>query len=290
VKDVARLIVAVLLLTVLGADTGLHIVGMLVCSTDREVQQNDGSAAIGQLPPNLGSNAISVRLSDKGERHGWCSNAVQKQQSVDERMIGLFTDLKFSDILLAIFTGMLVLVGRRQANISDRQREIIDRQAGVAEHQAKITHTQLMLAYRPKVIVRNIEMLVFNPEMPIAIRYTFVNTGETDAKVVEWSVGHTVVPPGANFSDRIPFPRPIPPRRPTSLVSGNIIQEDFTDIGPFGDNCALVKDAKIVLLFFEVIAYRDGMGRVKRTGFARRFDPETRRFHLTDDPDNEYQD
>jgi hypothetical protein len=170
------------------------------------------------------------------------------------------------------------------------QHKIMDRQAGIADYQAKIAHTQLMLTHRPRIIVRRVEMLVFNPEVPVTIRYTFVNTGETEAKLVEWSLGCAVVQAGANFSDRLPKRRPHASRHPITLQAGEPLQEDYADTIPLEmTRFHSIRDTGLVLLFYGTIAYRDGVGSIKYTGFVRRFNPRTSRFHLTDDPADEYQ-
>ncbi len=106
---------------------GLHIVGMLVCSADSEANQNSGSSSVSQPPSQVGSDAATRGLPDQQKTYRWCPDAIQKQQTVDEWVVSLFSGLKATDIMLAVFTVMLVWVGHKQADISDRQADIAER-------------------------------------------------------------------------------------------------------------------------------------------------------------------
>lgn len=70
-------------------------------------------------------------------------------------MTGLFSELKATDILLACFTAMLVVVGRKQADISDRQREIMTRQANIAAQQTDISEQIRTGPYWPHLMLRD---------------------------------------------------------------------------------------------------------------------------------------
>ncbi len=174
-KGTIRLIALVLLLAFVGADTGLHIVGMLVCSADGEGGENNGSGSVGQLPLEVGGGAVAGRSSDQRKSCRWCPDAVQKQQSVDEWAIGLFSGLNATDILLAVFTVMLVGVGHRQADISDGQREIMDRQVSIARQTYLADH-------RPKLILRAAFSLMSDDlQNSIVVHYRSMNIGGTRA-------------------------------------------------------------------------------------------------------------
>jgi hypothetical protein len=246
-----------------------------------------------QRRPSTGKTR-TTNASDSSASNGAKQNASQADEySRQQNNTGgdrSVWNVSLTDIVIAISATISAGIGVAILYVYRRMHSVMIEQGNIANRQANIANTQLVLAYRPKVIVRHIEMMDFKPEAPVAIRYTFVNKGETEAKLVEWSVDCTIVPPGANFSDRLPFHRTVPPYPPIVLGGGQPVQEDFIGLGAFGDNCTLVENGDAILLFYGVIAYRDGIGSTKRTGFVRRFDPKTGRFYLTDDPSNEYDD
>jgi hypothetical protein len=194
-------------------------------------------------------------------------------------------------IAQAVFAFFLVMVGVFQARLTQRQAKIASEQASIATMQADIANRQMLIAHRPKIIVRRIEMLTCNAETPLAIRYLFVNIGQTDAINVEFLVDYVVVKLGTHITGRATYRRtkqkPVPPFH---LGSGVPIENDFVDNGPLGASSADIKSGSQDLMFYGQIAYNDGLGNSRRTGFVRRYSPETGRFVRTKDEDNEYVD
>jgi hypothetical protein len=222
VKEGWKIAGCVALIGLLGVDVGLQIASRFA------------------PPPNGAVAAQQPVQSESG------------QKGADNPKSNESNDATFIVAVLGTGTSILTLfVIGCQTFIFRGQHKIMDRQAAIADYQAKIANTQLMLTHRPRIIVRRVEMLVFNPEVRVTIRYTFVNAGETEAKLVEWSLGCTLVPAGANFSDRLPKRRPHASRYPITLQAGEPLQEDYADIAHIGvTNFHSIREGGLVLLFY----------------------------------------
>ena len=132
-------------------------------------------------------------------------------------------------------------------------------------------------------------MPIFGAAIPLTVNYLFVNSGDTDALQVQFTMDFAAPERGKKIDGRAEYRRATNPRAPFTLASGGICQGTFEDREPFGPSEIDIENGARQILFFGQIAYTDELGRWRRTGFMRRYNPSTRRFELTDDSDNEYQ-
>lgn len=197
----------------------------------------------------------------------------------------LLTDLGslIGGILALVAGAALYCTGHKQAEAANKQARISDAALKLAQDEFRATH-------RPLLIVRNINPRVLNADQQIVIRFTIINKGQAGAGKVEWRMGVAILDAGKNIFGTEGI-ETIHQTLGASLANGQSHLDDFVSPAYLaGPNLETVKTGASQLWFCGVIAYFDDVGIVRRTGFARRYDPATHRFHFSDDSDNEFTD
>ncbi len=221
----------------------------------------------------------------------------QQKLAVDERVAALTGDLaKYTKLLfwatgaLAVFTLGLVIFGFRQANDAKESIAATRTAAQAAQATVELAQREFISTHRPRLIVRNVHAKMLGADQPIAIRFTIINKGQTDALRTEWRVGVIILDAGRNIygMEGIDAPRQT---LGAPLASGMDYISDFESRKPLDQtDLDSVDLGEKHLWFCGVIAYFDGANNVRRTGFVRRYDGGTKRFRLTNNPDDEYED
>jgi hypothetical protein len=204
-----------------------------------------------------------------------CQSAEQRHEA-NEAALGYYTKwlmigtavLAFATIALGIATVGLYVSGERQF--------------GLARDEFISTH-------RPKLVVRQFQIDPTSPGQPLRVTFSVINVGSTDAtvrsiagEVVIWNtLSNHYLEPGID-----PVLRPI---QNTILKSGT--RSAFTAQSRFlfqQSHIGAVQTASYQIRCLGEIAYADGLGVLRRTGFHRRYDIANDKFLRSDDPDEEY--
>jgi hypothetical protein len=263
-----------------------------------EIKQN--SQLIGTSTDGLDDRGAD-KLSNTSENKGWLAD---------------FLDVKLTDLLIAIFTGVLAWKTAGLFTETERLREAADKQAAdflrsvqaaekaalAAETSAETAKTEFVSTHRPRIILREAISGTFLDGQPIAVIFQLANIGDTAGTVVKSYVRVDIVPRG-----------PIP------LLHASV--EQHNDLGEI-----VLGPGQAILLKFQgdtpkwdtnrfqeksymstsgTIPYRDatihfsgqliykdhGPGIWRRTAFRRQLIPERQRFYrIPDEPDLEYSD
>ena len=171
-------------------------------------------------------------------------------------------------------------------------------QANETRKAAQAARDNIVLQHRPRVIIRGIareqgRILVGETDV---IRYVVANVGGTHATIIGSSVSR----------ERFQKLPAIPPYGSDKNVLGTFglkageYQERSVDLAEHSIGIRydeLLKDdsryetaENFHLYFFGFIEYRDDLEILRRTGFCRRYDVESQRFLVVDDPEYEYAD
>jgi hypothetical protein len=218
------------------------------------------------------------------------------------------------NFIIAFFALTSFIVAVAQGLISKRQADIADRQSKILDAQSAI------MAGPPKIIVREIDV----PEM-IHVR-TIARTppeGRTRAIAAEVerqseTTGDVMAPRKLSGSFRmtnkgnraartelieallwvgetLPQTNPVLghklDQQQVTMPAGNTTRLDFRPLTLTDDQEIEIRLGRAHLFALGKIVYRDELGNVRRTGFARGFNIEKGRFEmLKDEPDYEYVD
>jgi hypothetical protein len=203
-------------------------------------------------------------------------------------------DVKITDILLALFTGMLVVVTAVLIAVGISQSSQLKRAVDASKDEFSSTH-------RPKIRVKHVWLAadVWHGE-PIIINLVCVNTGTVDARLHEIGVRYEIVRDGAML--------PVNPDIPAALrVGGQFrlrsgLNHRFPNIN-VGRILTQAENVEIQnkgsrLFCIGYISYLDADNRMRITGFCRVLEfphnatarADNARFTIHKDPDYEYKD
>jgi hypothetical protein len=195
--------------------------------------------------------------------------------------------IALSGVAVAGFTGTLWWATGKMGRIAADQRSDTLRQLDLMREDFISTH-------RPKLIIRGPQLMNASEDDLTRIHFEIVNIGASDATTHRSGVEASNVPRR--------------PKRPYVIVG----DEDFLGgeiISP-GESTSHVYTCPVsrlalaaiqtrtlrnpppddIFVLRGIIAYNDGNGIMRRTGFWREYDFDARRFRPSDDPDYEYQD
>lgn len=187
------------------------------------------------------------------------------QRRVDERSeywAILGHRLKITDALLALFTGLLFLVGSVQG--------------GILIWQTILTRREFVVTHRPRLRVRIIETDGLGGMTFI----TVVNVGETTATIVG-IVGVFGLKRGARWLSGRPnlrFERPLPKEDNPVLKCGERRGFGMSMNTPDPAEIIEIENGREVLHAVGVVRYRDDIGTVRATGFCWAYEPSDREF------------
>jgi len=158
----------------------------------------------------------------------------------------------------------------------------------IAAAQTTLARNEFNSTHRPKIIIRDIHFQAgFDVDDDPTVYFIYINTGDNIAKNITIDAGIICKIPG------LPIKRdsPIRPTNPSKTI---------LTVGEFGvgvassggsleryvyDNIIL---GKYVICCIGTVMYYDNLNILRRTGFARVYDPNTDRFTVIDDPEREY--
>jgi hypothetical protein len=224
-----------------------------------------------------------------------------KSQEESEKDTEERKDRKILNVLTFSLAGigvMQLIVFGLQAR---RLRETVvatEKAAEAAKKQTEVAINEFVSTHRPKVIVRSVTIeppthpaLPIEEGVPIKIRGTVVNIGDTPTEIIESNI--TILVAGPTFYVRTPFGPADNSINGRKLVPGGAwtfwVTADQVDFDNTPKIVALQRGEKVIY-FFGFISYRDDIGNMRRTAFCRKYNPETERFDQTNDPDYEYAD
>jgi hypothetical protein len=158
----------------------------------------------------------------------------------------------------------------------------------------KLARAEFNASHRPKLIVRELMLLRGAGLEPTAdVRYVIANIGDGPAEIVESYLICQLVSDGT-LSPLQPIEGANPIGRETINPGAHIFREETSNFShrSIAINYMKSQHGQIHDHFFfrGFIIYQDRMGIRRRTAFSRAYDPEARRFRLSDDPDYEYAD
>lgn len=180
------------------------------------------------------------------------------------------TDVKITDVVLAVFTGLLVVVGWSQAN---RLRQTIETMDDTAERD--------MRAY---LGMENIRLVAFSLIKPIRIQANWKNYGKTPARRFETSGSVWIAPlpldDDADFVDG-PEEDPIGRHGRMSIYSGDQQVPSTSEYTSVTDQIPMSKELRdeVIAGRFAIYLvgrsfYRDIFGKNRETSFCRYILPE----------------
>jgi hypothetical protein len=199
---------------------------------------------------------------------------------------------------------LLVLVGVGGIVVAVVTLLKIERQTKATEDAVRIAQATLVSTFRPKLIVRGLN---FRRDKALAdeagacrLGYELVNIGGTIAHITQCEAcvhyfagrcGDKDIGSASNTADS---------KEMFSLKPGEY-KEEFVELGIEVTarldylETSLVEGVTNSLLVGEMyltgrIEYRDDTGSIRRTGFHRSYNQETKRFSIVPDPDYEYSD
>lgn len=196
----------------------------------------------------------------------------------------------------AFFTAVLGLIATSQAvlywQLLYMRRGMDDAKtaAEAASLAAATSRKALVATFRPKLVVRRISLSDAFPGRPLKVEWIVANIGGTPGTITE-----------SNATIRISGPRilePIPEWSNETDSMGNVrvlpgagltfIKFSDQDLVEWEDDAQSVLQA--FTYFMGYIQYRDEIGILRFMAFCRRYNRQTRRFDIVDDPNYEYGD
>jgi hypothetical protein len=178
-------------------------------------------------------------------------------------------------VLIAAFTIVLAVVSNRQARL--------------IEDQARIARNEFIVTHRPKIIVRAFQMLNPDAGVGVAPRVIFIahNIGDSPARIIEVRSATLVQDINANLPNDLGFP--FLENFHVTLVSGQKEVFPINGADPFVENEAMeIFARRSMLLCLGIVAYLDGAGTRRETGFCRRFMSDAREWSTLRDSEYEY--
>jgi hypothetical protein len=306
-----RVTIIVLLLAIVAGDLGLRSAIILGCHERNPAGQHDQGNEVKRSPTDVRGSAVSG--PDQTTPHPWCRTGIEEQQRFDQWALGLFMDLKVTDIFLVFFTLLLVGVGRKanavaqsqrnivatQVVISRQQSETMDRQANIANQQTQLIDKQATIAqqtyiatHRARIVVRSFVIVHADAGADIQVRFIVANQGSTDAELLASFVLVALLDqPGAVFG--LPSPPPsIVWDSVEKLTGGSSFPHTYVERNAplHPDDVQAITAGTKHLHVLGMIAYQDDNGARRNTGFFRCYNSSRRRFYAIDDPDFEFQD
>ncbi|MGA8907668.1 MAG: hypothetical protein WB524_08625 [Acidobacteriaceae bacterium] len=97
--------------------------------------QVEDTVSNSQTQADAAKNGTALNVPGGLRPYGFCTQAIGEQKKLGQWVTDALSGIKATDILVAIFTFFLVLVGRRQVRISIDQKNIGDRQTDIAARQ-----------------------------------------------------------------------------------------------------------------------------------------------------------
>lgn len=263
---------------------------MLTCDPNAPSEQNYHGSRTSQKEAKSSDDASWAAVPGQMQSNRWCRDAVRDQEYLRQWMPGLL-DVRITDILLTVFTGLLVVIGFRQVDVYMSQRLIM-------EQQTELMRAQYVFTHRPRLRVRN---LVIHPPRKfhgflfhghiISGQCYVSNIGGSAAKIIE---SHVML-----FANQmgLVMERPYEGKDANNPIGG-VIQAGSSAPLLINEPTPLATEAEADRVsrgahpFFVMgwIAYADEMDVVRRTAFCRRWDAGKRRFvAVPDNPDYEHE-
>jgi hypothetical protein len=245
------------------------------------------------LPPS-----IDVKIGGKLEIYSEeCKGEADTESNKWTDPISIFTGmLVVVTGILAVFTYLLwdstAEASARQAKEMKEPLVVSNRSAKIAEDGVALARLEFFATHRPRLAIRRVEFLVASGNVPLGIRYSVHNAGDSEGVITAVSE-RLWLDNGATTLHVIPTYRP-PKTENVSLKSGEHIACEY--IHPEGEELGFASvtfshlgahDRKPIFLGY--IEYIDQAGMTRRTAFLREYDPATRRFNQVNHPDYEYQ-
>jgi hypothetical protein len=155
-------------------------------------------------------------------------------------------------------------------------------QSMLTRKQVKLIREEFIVSHRPRIIMRDV-CIDGND-----ILYILVNTGETNATVIESWILVELVPPNQYIG-------PLRSYRHDDLGRITFAPGEMKDLSysiPDAMKGCIEKGALLIggLYFAGAILYSDANGSKRRSVFRRRWDYQRRGFYGMDDPEQEYAD
>lgn len=208
--------------------------------------------------------------------------------------------LAWSTVALALFTALLFFVtaklwratlalGKEAKVTSDRQAREMQESLTVAQSNAKTMEASVELArreflatHRPKIILRDATSVQDMGEL-IIVKYTLVNVGDTEAKILAGALDLRVYT-GMDFEpDNLPtVDEDESDIKTITLKCGEQVNLLYTSptLKWMTDNytCDEFADPAAGMHFYGQIVYQDALGTRRHVGFRRKFSHNQKRF------------
>jgi len=192
--------------------------------------------------------------------------------------------ISFFTAVLAVFTGALVVIAlradktsKRLARISKRQLKIQAAQTDLMEKQKEIARQEFLATHRPKLRIRLLKVDEPIPNLPVTVRYEIVNVGDGQANAITSAITLQVMTDlqarkWTSWSKEFAVP--------DSLIAGESVEVTQVTDATFAKGFVMSK-----VRVRGIVAYSDGPGTRRKTGFFRERGESLNRFRRIDDQD-----
>ena len=156
--------------------------------------------------------------------------------------------------------------------------------------QAAFAHEMFHAAHRPRLAVRRVGT-AFTPDEPVTIEFAIVNAGGAAAASFAWHAAILCLKRVGAIQEVPAFASNAGSSSDAALQAGearDVLVKEAQSLDP--KQLKNIANGAEFLHVIGSIAYKDARGTVRRTGFFRCYDRESRRFRAVDDPEFEYQD
>jgi hypothetical protein len=187
-----------------------------------------------------------------------------------------------------------LIIAQESADAALKQALATQESADAAMKQALASNAMFVHTARPRLIPRQIEMIVISSNQPIGIRYVWANTGGTPANIYETTTavfmnenGYTLEP----TTEKYYALGETQVHDPIAIAAGSFMVFNAASKETYKPE--IINEIELGLRKLFVIGYtlyKDDTDAVRKSAFARVYNPSTKRFTTIDDPDYEYAD
>jgi hypothetical protein len=233
----------------------------------------------------------TVHYPTNGE-HAGNPNEVDRDKKIGESLWAPSTYEPITTLTLA-----LVLVAIGQAALFVWQLSLIQAgakdaasAANAALKSADTAEKALVATFRPKLVVKRISLEEPRPGRPLKIEWIVANIGGTPGTITESNAtvklsGPKILEPIPEYSDEKTSMGSLTVEPGTGVP---LAQFDSESLREWQDDAHAAGQAFVY--FIGYIQYADGIGVRRYMAFCRRYNRQTRRFEVVDDPNYEYGD
>jgi hypothetical protein len=256
----------------------------------------DAARALNEKPDGSAHSPFLVEVmpgSDAAQKRADEAQDRQEKRESDAALVAWTRVLAFATIGLIVATGVLGYFGQKQ---SRDMREYIR----AANQANELNRQNFDSVHRPRIRVKHVFLTseIWAGDH-LRAQVVFVNVGISEAKLVQWGIGASVIRNDRSLPARPDYP-------PPNFALGGVLPSGISLASGSENTGLLFDDAMNVMVHQRTgklfchgfVHYRDGMNNLRTTAFCRVLEPPSItnshtsnwRFVKFDHPDYEYED